>query len=147
MRRSIFGEEHDLFRAQFRRFAEAEIQPRIADWNARGVTDRETWRRVGEQGFLGLTAPEEYGGAGADYTYAVIIHEELARIRAHALSTEKENDVVEERMDFWEKLRAENPVAAERLKGQLVEYAKLFPRTMCDVTLKDLQAILKEIQS
>ena len=78
MRRSIFGEEHDLFRAQFRRFAEAEIQPRIADWNARGVTDRETWRRVGEQGFLGLCAPEEYGGAGADYTYAAIVHEELA---------------------------------------------------------------------
>ena len=93
MRRSIFGEEHELFRAQFRRFAEAEIQPRIADWNARGVTDRETWRRVGEQGFLGLTAPEEYGGAGADYTYAVIIHEELARIRAHALMVGLHSDI------------------------------------------------------
>jgi acyl-CoA dehydrogenase len=93
MRRSIFGEEHELFRAQFRRFAEAEIQPRIADWNARGVTDRETWRRVGEQGFLGLTAPEEYGGAGADYSYAVIIHEELARIRAHALMVGLHSDI------------------------------------------------------
>jgi acyl-CoA dehydrogenase len=93
MRRSIFDEEHDLFRAQFRRFAEAEIQPRIADWNARGVTDRETWRRVGEQGFLGLCAPEEYGGAGADYAYAAIIHEELARIRAHALMVGLHSDI------------------------------------------------------
>ena len=93
MRRSIFGEEHDLFRAQFRRFAEAEIQPRIADWNVRGVTDRETWRRVGEQGFLGLTAPEEYGGAAADYSYAAIIHEELARIRAHALMVGLHSDI------------------------------------------------------
>ncbi|MDH3212607.1 MAG: acyl-CoA dehydrogenase family protein [Myxococcales bacterium] len=93
MRREIFGEEHDLFRAQFRRFAEAEIEPRIADWNARGVTDRETWRRVGEEGFLGVTAPEEYGGAGAEYTYAAIIHEELARIRAHALMVALHSDI------------------------------------------------------
>ncbi len=93
MRREIFGEEHELFRAQFRRFAEAEIEPKIADWNARGVTDRETWRRVGAEGFLGVTAPESYGGAGADYSYAAIIHEELARIRAHALMIGLHSDI------------------------------------------------------
>lgn len=93
MRREIFGEEHDLFRAQFRRFAEAEIEPKIADWNARGVTDRETWRRVGAEGFLGVTAPERYGGAGAEYRYAAIIHEELARIRAHALMIGLHSDI------------------------------------------------------
>jgi acyl-CoA dehydrogenase len=93
MRREIFGEEHDLFRAQFRRFAEAEIEPRIAEWNARGATDRDTWRRVGEEGFLGITAPEAYGGAGAEYTYAAIIHEELARIRAHALMLGLHSDI------------------------------------------------------
>lgn len=93
MRREIFGEEHDLFRAQFRRFAEAEIEPKIADWNARGVTDRETWRRVGAEGFLGVTAPERYGGAGAEYHYAAIIHEELARIRAHALMIGLHSDI------------------------------------------------------
>ncbi len=93
MRREIFGEEHALFRAQFRRFAEAEIEPKIADWNARGVTDRETWRRVGAEGFLGVTAPERYGGAGADYSYAAIIHEELARIRAHALMIGLHSDI------------------------------------------------------
>ncbi len=85
MRREIFDEEHDLFRSQFRRFAEGEIEPRIAGWNAQGSTDRDTWKKVGQGGYLGVMAPEEYGGAGADYRYAAIIHEELARIRAHAL--------------------------------------------------------------
>ena len=65
MRRDIFTEEHELFRSQFRRFAEKEIAPKIADWNARGMSDRETWRRIGEEGFLGASAPAEYGGAGA----------------------------------------------------------------------------------
>jgi acyl-CoA dehydrogenase len=85
VRREIFSDEHDLFRAQFRRFAEAEIEPSVAGWNRDGVTDRETWRRCGEAGYLGANAPEEYGGAGADFLYDAIIMEELARIRAHAL--------------------------------------------------------------
>ncbi len=93
MRREIFGEEHELFRAQFRRFVEAEIEPKIADWNARGVTDRASWRRLGDEGFLGVTAPEQYGGAGAEYTYAAIVHEEMARIRAHALMIGLHSDI------------------------------------------------------
>jgi len=40
---------------------------------------------MGEEGFLGACAPEEYGGAGADFLYDAIVIEELAWIRAHAL--------------------------------------------------------------
>ena len=53
MRRDFFTEEHELFRAQVRRFVEKEIEPKIAEWNARGMSDRETWQRAGEEGFLG----------------------------------------------------------------------------------------------
>ena len=69
MRREIFSEEHELFRAQFRRFAAQEIAPKIAGWNERGMTDRATWLRLGEEGFLGACAPEQYGGAGGDFLY------------------------------------------------------------------------------
>jgi acyl-CoA dehydrogenase len=58
MRRDIFEDEHELFREQFRRFAEAEIAPRVAGWLEAGRTDRDTWRRCGEEGFLGANAPE-----------------------------------------------------------------------------------------
>jgi len=85
MQREIFSEEHELFRAEFRRFAAAEIAPKVAGWNEAGLTDRETWRRCGEAGFLGAHAPEAYGGAGGDFLFDAIIMEELARIRAHAL--------------------------------------------------------------
>ncbi len=53
MQRDIFSEEHELFRQQFRRLAESEIEPKVEKWNRDGITDRETWRRTGEEGFLG----------------------------------------------------------------------------------------------
>jgi acyl-CoA dehydrogenase len=93
VRREIFSDEHELFRAEFRRFAEAEIEPKIAGWNDAGVTDRETWKRVGEAGYLGVNAPEEYGGAAGGYLYSAIVHEELARIRAHALMIGLHSDI------------------------------------------------------
>ena len=93
MRREIFSEEHELFRAQFRRFAEAEIAPKVAGWNAAGMTDRETWRRCGEEGFLGANAPEAYGGAGGDFLYDAVMMEELAWIRAHGLMLSLHSDI------------------------------------------------------
>ena len=93
MRRTIFGDEHELFRSEFRRFAEAEIEPKIAGWNEQGSTDRATWKRCGEQGFLGPNAPEEYGGAGADFLFSAVVMEELARIRAHALMISLHSDI------------------------------------------------------
>ena len=87
MRRTIFSEEHELFRTQFRRFAEREIEPRIAEWNRNHTTDRAIWRRLGTEGFLGCSAPVEYGGAGGDFLYDAIVMEEIAWRRAHGLMT------------------------------------------------------------
>jgi acyl-CoA dehydrogenase len=87
MHRDIFSAEHDMFRAQVRRFAEREIEPRVAQWNRDGITDRDTWRRMGEEGFLGPAMPEAYGGGGGDFLYDAIVMEELAWRRAHGLMT------------------------------------------------------------
>ncbi|HUI25772.1 MAG TPA: acyl-CoA dehydrogenase family protein, partial [Candidatus Kryptonia bacterium] len=93
MRRDIFSEEHEQFRDQFRRFAEKEIAPKVEAWNARGMSDRESWRRAGAEGFLGANAPAEYGGAGADFLYDAIIMEEMAWIRAHAMMISLHSDI------------------------------------------------------
>ena len=93
MKREIFSEEHELFRDQFRRFVEREIEPKIEGWNERGLVDRETWRRMGAEGFLGAAAPAEYGGAGGDFLYDAIVMEELARVRAHGLAAPLHSDI------------------------------------------------------
>ena len=93
MRRTLFSEEHELFRDQFRRFVAEEIEPKIADWNAKGMSDRESWRRAGEQGYLGACVAEEYGGAGAEFSYDAIIMEEMAYARAHGMMISLHSDI------------------------------------------------------
>lgn len=94
MRRDIFTEEHEIFRTQVRRFVENELVPKIPEWNSAGMSDRESWRKMGEAGFLGANAPAEYGGAGADFIYDAIVIEELAWVRAHGLMMGLHSDII-----------------------------------------------------
>jgi acyl-CoA dehydrogenase len=93
MRREIFTEEHEMFRSQVRRFAEHELVPKIPQWNRDGMSDRESWRKMGTAGFLGPNAPEEYGGGGVDFLYDAIVVEELSRVRAHGLMMQLHSDI------------------------------------------------------
>jgi len=49
------------------------------------LIDRESWRKIGQAGYLGASMPEQYGGG--DFPHEAIIIEELSLIRAHALQT------------------------------------------------------------
>jgi acyl-CoA dehydrogenase len=93
MNRDIFSPEHEQFRDQFRRFADKEIAPKVAEWNERGMSDRDTWRRCGAAGYLGANQPVEYGGAGGDFLYDAIIMEELSALRAHAMMVSLHSDI------------------------------------------------------
>ncbi len=77
--RSLFTSDHESFRDSFRRFMDKEIAPFHADWEEQGYVDRAVWNKAGENGFLCMTMPEEYGGAGADRLYSVVQMEELSR--------------------------------------------------------------------
>jgi acyl-CoA dehydrogenase len=94
MRRDVFDEEHELFRQQVRRFVEAEIAPRVREWNAAGRSDRETWRKAGAAGLLGASMPEEWGGGGGTFLHDAIVMEEFARVRAHAMMVSLHTDIV-----------------------------------------------------
>ncbi|WP_374412210.1 acyl-CoA dehydrogenase family protein [Hydrogenophaga sp.] len=77
--RSLFNTDHEAFRDSFRRFVEKEVAPFHEAWEEQGYVDREVWRSAGANGFLCMTMPEEYGGAGADRLYSVAQMEEIAR--------------------------------------------------------------------
>lgn len=80
MKRTIFTEEHLLFRDAFRHFVEKEMVPHNEQWEKDGEVSRELWLKAGQQGFLGMSVPEEYGGAGVDdFRYSAIIAEETGR--------------------------------------------------------------------
>ncbi|MCZ8254069.1 MAG: acyl-CoA dehydrogenase family protein [Polaromonas sp.] len=77
--RSLFSPDHEAFRDAFRRFMDKEIAPFHEQWEEQGYVDRKVWNKAGENGFLCMTMPEEYGGSGADKLYSVIQMEELGR--------------------------------------------------------------------
>ena len=80
MLRSLFEEDHELFRELAREFNDREVAPHYADWDREHMMPRRLWKAAGEQGLLGLAVPEEYGGAGMpDYRYRVVLDEEFAR--------------------------------------------------------------------
>ncbi len=74
-----FREEHEALRAQVRRFVEEEIKPHGLAWEEQGFVPRETLRRMGELGFLGIRYPAEYGGSEMDTLGSIVLAEELGR--------------------------------------------------------------------
>jgi len=77
-----FTEEHKLFRSSLREFLEREVRPNINTWEKEKKIPRYIWEKMGEMGFLGLSYPEEYGGANLDFFYEVIFNEEIGRMNS-----------------------------------------------------------------
>ena len=77
--RTLFDSGHLAFADSFRRFIDKEVTPYHAAWEEQGYVGREVWSKAGANGFLCLSIPEEYGGAGADKLYSVAQMEEIAR--------------------------------------------------------------------
>lgn len=77
----------ELFRDNFRRFMKDHIEPHYAQWEREGKIPRSIWSMLGENGFLCVDMPEEYGGYGVSTHYALMLIEESARAGYSALST------------------------------------------------------------
>ena len=76
------GEEIDALRDMTRRFAQERIAPRAAQIDRDNEFPNELWKEFGDLGLLGITAPEEYGGAGMGYLAHVVAVEEISRASA-----------------------------------------------------------------
>ncbi len=89
-----YTEEHRIFRDSLRRFLEKEITPHVEEWEEAGIVPREAWKKMGEQGYLAMGVPEEYGGPGADFLYSVIVTEEMTRTNHSGLAAALHSDII-----------------------------------------------------
>ena len=92
--RTIFGPEHETFRDSVRRFMDQEVKPHEERWQEQGFVDREVWQKAGANGFLCASMPEQYGGAGADRLYSIILMEEQARANSSSLGFGLHSEIV-----------------------------------------------------
>lgn len=71
--------EHQMIRETIAEFAAKHVDPQAAEHDEKGVLNRELFQQLGELGLLGITIPEDDGGAGMDTVAAVIVHHELSK--------------------------------------------------------------------
>ncbi|TFZ07867.1 acyl-CoA dehydrogenase family protein [Ramlibacter humi] len=74
--------EHEQLRDTIKRWIRDEVNPHVDQWERDEIFPaHQVFRRMGQLGLLGLTKPEENGGAALDYSFAAVLAETLADIR------------------------------------------------------------------
>src|SRR5262252_1340356 len=101
MERTLFHDEHHLFRRNVRAWIEREVVPYKDAWEEANIVPRELWRKAGRQGYLCCWLDEKWGGAGADWHYSVIVIEELSRVRASGVAFGLHSDIVVPYLDSF----------------------------------------------
>src|SRR5215216_6037422 len=77
----LFTADHDEPRRILQKFIAAEINPFVDEWEKADIFPaHELFKKLGDLGFLGLNKPVEFGGQGLDYSYALMMAEELGAI-------------------------------------------------------------------
>src|SRR4249919_519884 len=79
----LFTAEHEEPRRTLQKFIASEINPHVDEWEAAGqLPTHELFKKLGDLGFLGLNKPVEFGGVGLDYSYALMMAEELGGVHS-----------------------------------------------------------------
>ena len=92
--RNLFNSDHDAFRETVRKFYEKEVIPYTERYEQQQHVDRDLWNKAGALGLLCPTMPEEYGGAGVDRLYSMILIEEQAYAGDSATGFSLHSDIV-----------------------------------------------------
>ena len=83
-----YTHEHREIQNTLKRFIEAEINPHVDEWEAAEIFPaHEVFKKMGNLGLLGLTKPEDFGGAGLDYSYSLAMAEARPHWRALAATS------------------------------------------------------------
>lgn len=76
-----YGPDHYALKASLRKIIDNDINPHVEEWEAARIFPaHKVFKILGDNGFLGVTKPKEYGGLDLDYSYAAAVGEELGYI-------------------------------------------------------------------
>ncbi|MCK1999415.1 acyl-CoA dehydrogenase family protein [Psychrobacillus psychrodurans] len=87
-------DEHVIFRKSLQNFLQKEAAPNYDSWEKERLIPKSFWRKLAEMGYLCPQVEEEYGGLGLDFSFGVIISEELERIGSSLVGVGLHNDIV-----------------------------------------------------
>jgi acyl-CoA dehydrogenase len=84
---SLTEAEKELFRDSIKKFLEAEVEPNYDQWEKDEIWPRDLWNKLGENGFLCVDIPSEYGGYDASFELSCVVVEEISRAGYGALAS------------------------------------------------------------
>nr|WP_255457349.1 acyl-CoA dehydrogenase family protein [Sporosarcina sp. JAI121] len=87
-------DEHVMFRDSLRKFLQKEAVPNYDKWEKERRVPVAFWKKLGEMGFLCPQVEDKYGGLGLDFSFGVIIGEELERVGSGLTGVGLHNDIV-----------------------------------------------------
>ena len=74
--------QHEELKRSASKFVDTEINPYVDQWEQDEIFPaHKVFKKLGDNGFLGVTKPEKYGGSGLDYSYGAVLNEALASIK------------------------------------------------------------------
>ena len=94
LNRSLYNEDHELFRDSVKKMYARELTPKVEQWETNGIVDRDFWLACGANGLLLPDIPEEYGGGGQDFRFNAVILEETAMAGTTGPAFGVHNDIV-----------------------------------------------------
>ena len=94
MQRTLYRDEHEIFRKSFRTFLERAVVPHQMRWIEAGIVDRSIWREAGAAGFLCPWLEPEHGGAGGDWLFSCVVTEELTRVYESGFAMPLHSDII-----------------------------------------------------
>jgi len=140
--RTIFSEEHEMFRTNVRRFMQDFVIPNLEKWNKQCYPDRDVWREAGKHGFLCVTMPEKYGGAGADRKYSAILIEEQQRANAAGPGLVMHSEIVAGYIERFGNDRQKQKWLPEMARGEVIgSLAMTEPRGGSDLRAISTRAV------
>ena len=89
-----YTDEHRDFRQRLRDFLAREVTPNVDQWEKDGIEPKSVWRKMGQNGFLCMDIPPEYGGMGGDFLYSIIVTEEISHTLHTGLAVALHSDIV-----------------------------------------------------
>ncbi|MFG2000527.1 acyl-CoA dehydrogenase family protein [Spirillospora sp. NPDC048911] len=95
MRRTVFDDDHEAFRAIVRDVLAREVVPVFPEWEKAGAAPRDFYRLLGKLGVLGVRVPEEYGGGGQrSFKFNAVVNEEMSRAKLGLGTIRVHTDIV-----------------------------------------------------
>lgn len=117
--RTVYREDHEMFRDQVRRFVDKEIAPHIAEWERQGIVPKALWKKAGQEGLLNTLLPEPYG-MGGDFGHAAVLIEELARVNATSVGFPLHSDVVAPYINTYGSTAQKDQWLIPMAKGEMI---------------------------